>query len=78
MVGFTERKVSMDWIKTINISSRRSEKIGDGYFTFEMTLGADVDGMSAKEKKDYMKKLWDLAGEEVDNQISETIKSIQK
>jgi len=64
-------------IKTVNISSRRSCKVGNEYLTFEMELGADVDGLSENEKKEYIKKMWDYAGNEVDNQIKETVKSIQ-
>lgn len=67
----------MDRIKTVSISSRRSSKVGNEFLTFEMTLEAGVDGLSDEEKKEYIKKLWDYAGEEVDNQIMETAKAIQ-
>lgn len=66
----------MDKIKTVKVSSRRSSKIGEEYFTFEMTLEADVSGLT--DKKEYISKLWEYAGEEVDNQLVETAKSIKK
>lgn len=66
----------MDRIKTVSVSSRRSCKIGNEFLTFEMSLEASVDGLSEKEKKNYIKRLWDYAGGEVDNQIMETAKAI--
>lgn len=66
----------MDRIKVVSISSRRSSKVGNEFLTFEMSIEASVDGLSEKEKKAYIKKMWDYAGEEVDNQIMETAKAI--
>ena len=57
----------MDRIKTIKVSSRRSEKIGNSYFTFEMEVESDVSGL--KDKEEYVKKLWKYAADEVDKQI---------
>lgn len=66
----------MDRIKNVTVSSRRSSKVGNEFLTFEMTLEASVDGLDEKEKKRYIEKLWNYAGEEVDNQIVETVKAI--
>ena len=67
----------MERIKTVKVASRRSEKLGNSYFTFEMELEASVDGMRDEEKKEYIEKMWIYAGEEVDNQFADVIKSTQ-
>lgn len=77
MLLFQKRGIKMERIKTVSISSRRSSKVGNEFLTFEMTLEADVNNLSDEEKKEYIRKMWDYAGEEVDNQIRETVNSIQ-
>lgn len=67
----------MERIKTVKISSRRSCNIANQYLTFEMSLEADIGGLDEKEKKKYIKKMWDYAGEEVDKQIAETAEAIR-
>ena len=67
----------MERITSVKVTSRRSSKIGDEFFTFEMTTEANTENMTDEEKKEYVKKLWDYASSEVDNQIVETAKAIQ-
>jgi len=67
----------MERITKVTVSSRRSVKIQNDFFTFEMSLEGNVDGFSDEEKKEYIEKMWVYAGEEVDNQISDAAKSIQ-
>lgn len=67
----------MDRITNVTISSRRSVKIGYEFLTFEMGLEANVDNMTEEEKKEYIKKMWEYAGKEVDNQIRDAASSIQ-
>ena len=59
----------MERIKTVKVSSRRSEKIKNSYFIFEMEVEADVSGFSNADKKEYISRLWKYANDEVDTQI---------
>ena len=68
----------MDRIQTVEVSSRRSSKLGNEFFTFEMKLSATVDGLDDSKKKEYIKKMWDYAGEEVDNQLADMAKVFHK
>ena len=61
----------MDKVTNVTISSRRSVKIGYEFLTFEMGLEADVNNMTEAEKKEYIKKMWKYAADEVDNQIKD-------
>lgn len=67
----------MDRIQTVKVSSRRSVTYKGQYLTNEMTLEANTEGMSDDEKKEYIAKMWEYAGSEVDNQLQDAILSIK-
>lgn len=67
----------LERVNSISVTSRRSSPIGKEFFTLELTLGADVSGLTEEEKKAYIKQLYDYAGEEVDSQLAETAKSLK-
>lgn len=68
----------MERITKVTVSSRRSEKLGDSFFTYEMSVEATTENMTDEEKKEYVDKLYDYCNEKVDEQILETAKSLQK
>lgn len=68
----------MDRIMKVTVASRRSEKLGDSFFTYEMSVEASTDNMTDDEKKEYVDKLYAYCNDKVDEQILETAKSLQK
>ena len=68
----------MDRIMKVTVASRRSEKLGDSFFTYEMVVEANTENMSDKEKNEYVDKLYAYCNDKVDEQILETAKSLQK
>mgnify|MGYP006872996342 CR=1 FL=1 len=64
----------MESIKTVKVTSRRSTKIKDDFFTEEMTVEADVSGI--KDKQKHIDKLWDYVEGEVDKRLAQTYKDI--
>ena len=63
-------------IKTIKVSSRRSTKIGDEFFTYEMTVEADVP--KKEDVESCTDELWEFAHNQVDKQIADAIKDLTK
>lgn len=68
----------MDRITKVTVASRRSEKLGDSFFTYEMAVDANTENMTDDEKKDYVDKLYAYCNDKVDEQILETAQSLQK
>ncbi len=68
----------MQRIKNVKVSSRRSREIKKQYFTMECSLEADVSDLNEKDKKQYVKKMWDYANNEVDNQLLQVQKDLDK
>ena len=64
----------MESIKTVKVTSRRSTKIKDDFFTKEMTVEADISGIKDKQKN--IDKLWDYVEGEVDKRLAQTYKDI--
>lgn len=64
----------MGSIKKVTVSSRRSTKIGNDYFTAEMTVESDVSRLRDKQKA--VDQLWDYAEGEVDKRIAQAVKDI--
>lgn len=64
----------MENIKTVKVSSRRSVKIKDDYFTNEMTVEADVDKI--KDKQKYVDKLWKYIEDEIDKRLAQAWKDM--
>nr|DAE83050.1 MAG TPA: hypothetical protein [Caudoviricetes sp.] len=68
----------MDRITKVTVASRRSEKLGDSFFTFEMAVEANTENMTDEEKKEYVNKLYAYCNNKVDEQILEMAQSLQK
>lgn len=68
----------MDRITKVTVASRRSEKLGDSFFTYEMAVEANTENMTDEEKKEYVNKLYAYCNDKVDEQILETAQSLQK
>ena len=68
----------MDNITKVTVESRRSHPIGKDFFTFTMSLEAEVKNMTEDAKKAYIEKMWNYANSEVDNQIAEVQGSLDK
>ena len=56
-------------ITDVSVTSRRSVTIDREYFTFECTLHAEVT-----DYENDIKKLWEEAHKQVDDQIEEVVK----
>lgn len=68
----------MDRITKVTVASRRSEKLGDSFFTFELAVEANTENMTDEEKKEYVNKLYAYCNHKVDEQILEMAQSLQK
>lgn len=68
----------MDRITKVTVASRRSEKLGDSFFTYEMSVEANTENMTDEEKKEYVDKLYSYCNSKVDEQILDTAESLQK
>lgn len=60
----------------IQASSRASVKVGDSFYTVEWTEERSIDEKDNLEEE--RASLWDTCNEEVDNQISDILKTFSK
>lgn len=68
----------MNRITKVTVASRRSEKLGDSFFTYEMAVEASTENMTDEEKNRYIDKLYGYCNGKVDEQILDTAESLQK
>ena len=67
----------MENITKASVSSRRSIKYGDEFFTSEMSVEASTEGMTEEERTKQVKEMWDYVNSQVDNNLQEAIESWQ-
>lgn len=65
----------MENITKVTVSSRRSIKYGEQFFTSEMALEANTEGMSEDARSQQVKEMWDYVNSQVDNNLQEAIES---
>lgn len=65
----------MEKITKVSVSSRRSIKYGDEFFTSEMSVEASTEGMTEEERAMQVREMWQYVNTQVDNNLQEAIES---
>ena len=66
----------MPKIESIHINSKRTMKLGEEFYSFEVGYDADVKDLDNKDVDDYIASLYERANALVDDQAAETVKSL--
>lgn len=66
----------MPKINEISLSTKRTMKIRDEFYSFEASYTASVDDLDNKDVDDYAASLYERMNALVDDQAEETVKSL--
>jgi len=63
-------------VESVHVNSKRTMKLGEEFYSFEVGYDANVEDLKNEDVDDYIASLYERANALVDDQALETVKSL--